>query len=99
MAEEIRSKAQVHQDAIALSKAKITNIDQSIDSINTSLGVLGLKRVLVVREQGELPRYKLQRPAQQAGVFKTLSEGEKTLISFLYFLESVTASSMKKVAS
>ena len=75
------------RDAIALSKAKITNIDQSIDSINMSLAVLGLKGFLVVREEGELPRYKLQRPDQQADVFKTLSEGEKTLISFLYFLE------------
>lgn len=87
LADEIRIKAQVHRDAIALSKAKITNIDQSIDSINTSLAVLGLKGFLAVREEGELPRYKLQRPDQQAGVFKTLSEGEKTLISFLYFLE------------
>jgi wobble nucleotide-excising tRNase len=87
LADELRSKAQVHQDAIALSKAKITNIDQSIESINTSLAVLGLNGFLVVREEGELPRYRLQRPDQQAGVFKTLSEGEKTLISFLYFLE------------
>lgn len=87
LADELRSKAQVHQNAIALSKAKITNIDQSIDSINASLAVLGLKGFTVVREEGELPRYRLQRPDLQAGVFKTLSEGEKTLISFLYFLE------------
>lgn len=87
LADEIRIKAQVHQDAIALSKAKITNIDQSIGSINSSLTVLGLNGFLVVREEGELPRYRLQRPDLQAGVFKTLSEGEKTLISFLYFLE------------
>lgn len=87
LADEIRIKAQVHQDAIALSKAKITNIDQSIDSINSSLTVLGLNGFLVAREEGELPRYRLQRPDLQAGVFKTLSEGEKTLISFLYFLE------------
>ncbi|MEN4751708.1 AAA family ATPase [Pseudomonas sp. Ps21-P2] len=87
LADEIRIKAQVHQDAIALSKAKITNIDQSIDSINSSLTVLGLNGFLVVREEGELPRYRLQRPGLQAGVFNTLSEGEKTLISFLYFLE------------
>ncbi|WP_059405208.1 AAA family ATPase [Pseudomonas sp. RIT-PI-q] len=41
-----------------------------------------------MREEGELPRYRLQRPDQQAGVFKTLSEEEdKTLISFFYFLE------------
>jgi len=87
LADEIRLKAQAHQDIIAESKAKITNIDQSIGSINSSLNALGLTGFMVVREEGDLPRYRLQRPDQQAGVFKTLSEGEKTLISFLYFLE------------
>lgn len=86
-ADEIRLKALAHQGVIAESKAKVTNIDQSISSINSSLTALGLNGFLVVREEGELPRYRLQRPDQQAGVFKTLSEGEKTLISFLYFLE------------
>lgn len=85
--EAIRVKAQEQRDIITDSKSKITNIDQSIDSINASLNMLGLKGFTVVREEGELPRYRLQRPDQQAGVFKTLSEGEKTLISFLYFLE------------
>lgn len=87
LAESIRAKTQTHRDAIAESKAKITNIDQSIDSINASLNMLGLKGFTVAREEGDLPRYRLQRPGQQAGVFMTLSEGEKTLISFLYFLE------------
>lgn len=31
--------------------------------------------------------YKLQRPHQDLAKFETLSEGEKTVISFLYFLE------------
>lgn len=85
--ETIRAQEQLHQDIINDSRSKITNIDQSIDSMNASLHMLGLKGFTVVREEGELPRYRLQRPGQQAGVFKTLSEGEKTLISFLYFLE------------
>lgn len=85
--ELIKSQAQEHKRIIAENRAKITNIDQSIDSINTSLSTLGLKGFLVVREEGDLPRYRLERPVQQQGVFKTLSEGEKTLISFLYFLE------------
>ncbi|MBD8146735.1 AAA family ATPase [Pseudomonas fluorescens] len=87
LADEIRLKSQAHQDVIAESKAKITNIDQSVGSINASLTALGLNGFVVVKEDAELPRYRLQRPDQQAGVFKTLSEGEKTLISFLYFLE------------
>lgn len=85
--ELIKSQAQEQKQIITENRAKITNIDQSIDSINTSLSTLGLKGFLVVREEGDLPRYRLERPVQQQGVFKTLSEGEKTLISFLYFLE------------
>lgn len=85
--ELIRGKAKVHREVLAESKAKITNIDQSVDSINGLLNTLGLKGFTVVREDGDLPQYRLQRPDQQVEVFKTLSEGEKTLISFLYFLE------------
>lgn len=85
--ELIKDQAQKQKQIIAENRAKITNIDQSIDSINASLNTLGLKGFLVVREEGDLPRYRLERPVQQQGVFKTLSEGEKTLISFLYFLE------------
>lgn len=85
--EAIRAKAQVQKDIITASRAQITNIDQSVDNINGSLNMLGLNGFEVVREEGEVPQYRLQRPGQQQGVFKTLSEGEKTLISFLYFLE------------
>ncbi len=85
--EIIKIQAQDQKQIITENRAKITNIDQSIDNINTSLSTLGLKGFLVVREDGDLPRYRLERPIQQQGVFKTLSEGEKTLISFLYFLE------------
>lgn len=85
--EEIKGKAQIQKNIITQSRAQITNIDQAVESINTSLIMLGLKGFEVVREQGDLPRYRLERPNRQEGVFKTLSEGEKTLISFLYFLE------------
>lgn len=85
--EDLKVKANVQKDIISNNRAKITNIDQSIDSINASLHTLGLKGFQVVKEEGDLPRYRLERPVQQQGVFKSLSEGEKTLISFLYFLE------------
>lgn len=83
----IRAQAQIQKGIVTENREKITNIDQSIDSINSALGMLGLKGFVVVKEEGDLPQYRLQRPGQQKGVFKTLSEGEKTLISFLYFLE------------
>ncbi|WP_236710360.1 hypothetical protein [Pseudomonas sp. RIT-PI-q] len=43
--EAIRVKAQEQKDITTDSKSKITNIDQSIDSINASLNMLGLKEL------------------------------------------------------
>ncbi len=83
----LRSRIQEQRNIVAQSKAAITNIDQSIDSINNWLRVLGLKGFELIKEEGTLPQYRLERSGQSEGVFKTLSEGEKTLISFLYFLE------------
>lgn len=85
--EALRVKAKAEREIIAQSRAAITNIDQSVDSINHWLRILGLKGFELTKEEGDVPQYRLQRPEQRAGVFKTLSEGEKTLISFLYFLE------------
>lgn len=83
----LRSRIQEQRNIVAQSKAAITNIDQSIDSINNWLRVLGLKGFELIKEEGTVPQYRLERSGQSEGVFKTLSEGEKTLISFLYFLE------------
>lgn len=85
--EALRVQAVTQRENIARSKAAITNVDQSVDSINKWLRILGLKGFELMKEEGDVPRYRLHRPEQKAGVFKTLSEGEKTLISFLYFLE------------
>lgn len=85
--EALRVKARAERAIIAQSKAAITNIDQSVDSINHWLRILGLKGFELTKEVGDVPQYRLQRPEQRTDVFKTLSEGEKTLISFLYFLE------------
>lgn len=83
----LQNRIQDQRDIVAQSKAAITNIDQSIESINNWLRVLGLKGFELIKEEGAVPQYRLERPSQCEGVFKTLSEGEKTLISFLYFLE------------
>lgn len=83
----IRHRIQAQRDIISQSKAAITNIDQSVESINTWLRVLGLKGFMLIKHEGQVSQYRLERPSQNEGVFKTLSEGEKTLISFLYFLE------------
>lgn len=83
----LREHIQSQREIIAQSRAAITNIDQSVESINSWLRVLGLKGFALIKEEGLVPQYRLERPGQTEGVFRTLSEGEKTLISFLYFLE------------
>jgi wobble nucleotide-excising tRNase len=61
------------------------NIQDAIDAINTELIYFGLDGFSVV-PAGE-NSYKLKRPNEDIAKFETLSEGEKTVISFLYFLE------------
>jgi len=84
----IRRQKEQQRQVMAQSRMQITNIDQAIGNINSWLTVLGLQGFQLTREDGEVPQYRLQRSDEsQDKVFKSLSEGEKTLISFLYFLE------------
>jgi len=84
---QIRAEITAQRDIITASRAETTNVDQSVESINQWLQTLGLKGFELIKEDSAVPQYRLHRPGQIDGVFKTLSEGEKTLISFLYFLE------------
>lgn len=83
----LRSRIQEQQEIVRTSRASITNTDQAVENIRYWLRMLGLKGFELIKEEGAVPQYRLERPTQTEGVFKTLSEGEKTLISFLYFLE------------
>lgn len=84
---QIRAEIAAQRGIITAARAETTNVDQSVENINQRLHVLGLKGFELIKEEGAVPQYRLHRPGQNDGVFKTLSEGEKTLISFLYFLE------------
>lgn len=84
---QMRAEIAAQRSFITASRAETTNVDQSVESINQWLQILGLKGFELIKEEGAVPQYRLHRPGQSDGVFKTLSEGEKTLISFLYFLE------------
>lgn len=83
----MRAKIATQRDIIKASRAETTNVDQSVENINQWLRLLGLKGFELIKEEGAVPQYRLHRPSQNEGVFKSLSEGEKTLISFIYFLE------------
>jgi len=67
------------------AQKEMVNIQDAIEAINSELIFFGLDGFSIV-PAGE-KSYKLQRPNEDIAKFETLSEGEKTVISFLYFLE------------
>ena len=80
------------QDEVILENSKkITNIDLSIKNINAQLKELGLQGFQLEKVTDDSQHYKIVRDGETGeDVYNTLSEGEKTLITFLYFLESCT---------
>lgn len=74
------------QKLIVIEEQKKTiNIEEAIQNINNGLIDLGIDGFRIVKYKDEL--YQLVRNEQCDETFKTLSEGEKMVISFLYFLE------------
>jgi len=61
------------------------NIDQAIENINSGLLELGIEDFRIKRHSETL--YRLDRTNTPISQFESLSEGEKMLISFLYFCE------------
>jgi len=76
-----------HQGAISEHQKKITNIELSIENINRQISSLGLEGFEIQKEPDGSSFYRLMRGDRYRDVYITLSEGEKTLITFLYFME------------
>ncbi|MCL8009439.1 AAA family ATPase, partial [Gelidibacter japonicus] len=74
------------QNAIIAEQQKQTvNIKEAITNINNGLVDLGITDFEIQKHSDNL--YKIVRGESQEKVFRSLSEGEKMIISFLYFLE------------
>jgi len=73
------------KQVITEQQKKTVNIEQSISFINDGLVDLGLDDFHIKRHSDNF--YKIERSKQGADIFQTLSEGEKMIISFLYFVE------------
>lgn len=96
---DLESEAiKIKEDAITIniniktSNAKIAdfrkqtvNIQEAIDNINAGLVEIGVDGFSVVPYGESL--YRVSRTTDQENAFHSLSEGEKTVISFLYFIE------------
>lgn len=85
---DIKEKIQEQDDIITEQSKLVSNIDDAITNINNRLFELGLDSFKIVKHGEEEADYKLVRSEEnEENTFDTLSEGEKMIISFLYFIE------------
>jgi len=82
---DIPNKIKQEEGIILENQKKITSIETSITRINQYLEYLALEGFKLAKYQDNF--YKIMRDNSTHNQFKSLSEGEKTIISFLYFLE------------
>ncbi|EZP32391.1 AAA family ATPase [Pseudomonas sp. RIT288] len=89
---KINEEAKKISDAVNASNGKIAvlrkqtvNIEESIENINSGLVEIGIDGFSVVPHGENF--YRVARTTDQENAFHSLSEGEKTVISFLYFIE------------
>lgn len=76
----------LNEQALRAQK-KTRNIDAAIVNINRGLAEIGITDFSIEKCPEEQGLYQLKRENSDKDVFTTLSEGEKMIISFLYFVE------------
>ena len=84
---DIESKITDQNNIIISEQKNTTNIDEAIQNINNALLELGIDGFKIIKVNDKDNLYKIEREHESSKVFASLSEGEKMIISFLYFLE------------
>lgn len=100
---DIKAGEAISKKGQILKEQKSTvNIDEAVDSIKQGLEDIGITDFSIAKHDNNL--YRIVRSGTSTDVFTTLSEGEKMIISFLYFRElfkgklSATEVAQKKIA-
>lgn len=83
--EKLDSDIQKQREIIVEQQKQTVNIEEAIANINNGLLDLGIHDFKIKQHADNL--YKIVREQNDNRVFLSLSEGEKMIISFLYFLE------------
>ncbi len=83
--QKIKDDIKVQRDIIKENQDKTINIEKAIESINYQLALLGLHGFEIKPFEDKF--YRIVRDNETKPEFKSLSEGEKMIISFLYFVE------------
>lgn len=81
----INSEISSVSSSISALRKKTVNVQEAIDNINNGLAEIGITGFSVVPYRENL--YRVLRADDDGNAFHSLSEGEKTVISFLYFVE------------
>ena len=82
---EIINQININENLIVDERKNTINIEDAIDNINNMLIEIGVTDFRVTKASNEM--YKIVRNDNDPNIFNTLSEGEKMIISFLYFIE------------
>ena len=86
--EGLKKEKDNQQSIISENQKRTVNIDEAIDNIKGALLDIGIIDFSIEKHSDEESLYHIKRAGCEDGhVFHTLSEGEKMVISFLYFLE------------
>ena len=81
----LKEKIESEKSVILAAQKETVNIDEAISAINAGLIDLGIDDIRIVQHTDNL--YRVVRVDESNHAFRTLSEGEKMIISFLYFCE------------
>ncbi|MCP5358404.1 MAG: AAA family ATPase [Pseudomonadales bacterium] len=73
-------------------RRKQTGVDAAMVAINQRLSNMGISAFSIAKKSEQENLYCLNRQGKSSGELKSLSEGEKTLISFLYYMELLKGS-------
>ena len=84
--QDIDKQIKEQKDIIQRERKNFVSIDDAVDNINRTLQDIGITE-FNVKKSNNNGMYCIERGEYDEGIFKTLSEGERMLISFLYFIE------------
>lgn len=82
---------------LAELRQRQSGVDAAVERINGRLAGLGVQTFKITRLSAEMAFYTLERPGLGRSEPRSLSEGEKTLIAFLYYLELLRGSEVADV--
>lgn len=77
----------IQRNIIDQNQKRTVNIDEAVANIKNGLTDIGITDFTIEKYSDDEALYHLKRDGVGGNVFKTLSEGEKMVISFLYFIE------------